>query len=188
MSAHWRSTGLQCCFPSCHTIAFQRIWILWASSHSSWDFQTSRTGWEASGFFFLPFLPWREREESPIFKSTLFISHTSLHVSKPCFNSFLLRLLPRSRSTAPGLFPFPTARHNLHYSELHGSRLTCVIWRYNRLFFSAAEMASRFVTHMRSECSQSGRTSLKMVYMWAAAACLKQTDMKCLWSKNVEFV
>lgn len=47
--------------------------------------------WGASGFFsFFLFLPWWNREESPIFKSSQFISCSSLHlhVSQPCYNSF----------------------------------------------------------------------------------------------------
>lgn len=135
------------CFSSCHTIALPAD----MDSVRLVSFQLRLPviqHWAAEklqAFFFFLFLTWWKGEESPIFKSSQFISCSSLHlhVSQPCSNSFLLWLLRRSCSTAAGDSLISAALHNLHHIELYGSHLTSVIWRHNRLFILVTEMASR---------------------------------------------
>lgn len=182
-------------FQLSYNSPIQWIWILWDLSHSSWDFQSSSTGLVQS--FRLFFFCHDEKEKKgQKFKSSQFISCSSLHlhVSQPCYNSFLLWLLPQSCSTAPGVFLIPTALHNLHRTELYGSHLTSVIWRHNRLFISVAEMASRccfYDTHSESAVTLklSGKYWLELVsmrryakrmslqYHVVVAACFKQMKM-----------
>lgn len=143
----WVSSSVQSCFSSCHTIASSADmdFVRLVSFQQRLPVIQHWAGEKLQAFFF--FLPWWEREESPIFKSSQFISCSSLHlhVLQPCYNSFLLWLLLQSCSTAPGIFFFfiPTALHNLHHRELYGRRLTSVICRHNRQIISAADMASR---------------------------------------------
>lgn len=146
VSAHWMSTSVQCCFSSCHTIASQRIWILWASSHSSCDIQTSSSRRVRS--FRLPpfFLCHDEKEKKVQYLNPLSLSHVQAsicmsqsHVLIPFCSGCCHGVFP----AASGVFLAPTERHNLHRTELYGSRLTFVIWRFYRPFISAAETPSR---------------------------------------------
>lgn len=160
-------TSVRFCFSSCHTIAFSADmdFVRLVSFQLRLPVIQHWAAEKLQAFYFLFFLPGWKREESPIFKSSQFISCSSLHlhVSQPCYNSFLLSLLPRSCSTAPGVSLIPTALHNLHLTELYGSHLTAVIWRHNRLFISVAEMASRccfYDTFRECSNSQTGREIL----------------------------
>lgn len=135
-------------FSSCHTIAFSpdMDFVKLVSFQLRLPvIQQHWAGEKLQAFFF--FFCYDEKEKKVQYLNPpQFISCSSfhLHVSQPCYNSFLLwLLLPRSCSTAPGVSLIPTALHNLHRAELHGSQLTSVIWRHNRLFISVAEMASR---------------------------------------------
>lgn len=103
------------------------------SSHPALNWYEA-SGW---GVFVL-----KKREESPIFTppppppSFILCSSLHLHVLQPCYNSLLLRLMPRSRSTAPG----PRSRCITYIAKsCIWSPTTSVIGRNNRLFISAAE-------------------------------------------------
>lgn len=104
-------------FSSCHTIAFFRGYIF--GKGRLIPAETSRHAasgwWGAPGFYFVLFINFffatmRKREESPKnFNPTpphspRFISCSGLHLrfSQLCYNSFLLGLLSRSCSAAPG--------------------------------------------------------------------------------------
>lgn len=191
------STSVQCCFSSCHTIAFpaDMDFVKLVSFQLRLPVILRCAGEKLQAFFsFLFFLLCHDEKEKKVqYLNPHSLSHVQAsicmsrsHVIIP----FLLWLLPQSCSTAPGVSLIPTTLHNLQHTELYGSHLTSVIWRQNILFISVAKTASRCCFYdTYSECQTGWEILTRMgdyvtkcknmgvQYDVLIAACFNQTKM-----------